>query len=86
MLTHLKIETKPYSEIKRTQSAKHIFPISLQGFPAQTGPSSPPILCGLNTGQHIYLDAASFTSNEATVRQDMLLNKAKIFYSCEMAW
>jgi len=40
---------------------------SFQGFQAQTGADTP-LICGLNTGQHIYLDAASSTSNEARIR------------------
>ena len=38
----------------------------MEGTRAATGDNSPPI-CGLNTGQHIYLDAGEFTSNEAKI-------------------
>ena len=38
----------------------------MEGTRAATGDNSPPI-CGLNTGQHIYLDAGEFTSNQAKI-------------------
>ena len=37
-----------------------------QGTRASTGDNTPPI-CGLNTGQHIYLDAGEFSSDQAKV-------------------
>ena len=37
-----------------------------QGTRASTGDNTPPI-CGLNTGQHIYLDAGEFSSNQAKI-------------------
>ena len=37
-----------------------------QGTRAATGDNTPPI-CGLNTGQHIYLDAGEFSSDQAKI-------------------
>ena len=38
----------------------------MEGTRAGTGDNTPPI-CGLNTGQHIYLDAGEFSSNQAKI-------------------
>ena len=41
-----------------------------QGIQAQTG-SDTPLICGYNTGQHLYLDAGAYTSSEASVKSDL---------------
>jgi len=40
---------------------------TFQGIQAQTG-SDTPLICGYNTGQHLYLDAGAYTSSEASVK------------------
>ena len=40
---------------------------SIQGTPAKTG-SPTPLICGENSGQHLYLDAGSYSSSNAKLK------------------
>ena len=41
--------------------------MSLKGIPARTGASTP-LICGYNPGQHLYIDAGAYSTQEASLK------------------